>query len=170
MDVGPRGAIAGGCLLLAALTAGCLPRGPLDLHPLSCLPKCYCGKTCEGDGCDSQSVHGAVTSNEGNGPGPNAAVIAPYSAYHPVPTHPAFTPWSLDDSPHDSGLLTTWSKGMNRMPRRATDSLYDQPPDETNIAREPTFTSPLGVPSSPASDGGGVTRASATAAGWHSAQ
>lgn len=167
MDVGPRGAIVGSCLLLAALTAGCLPRGPLDLHPFSCLPKCYCGNGCEQDRCDSQSSCDAGGQGEGNGP--NNGVLAPYSAYHPVPTHPAFTPWALDDSPHDSGLLTTWSKGMSRMPRRVTDSPYDEPPPQTNIAREPTFTLPQGAAPSPSSDGGAVTRASATAGGWHSA-
>jgi hypothetical protein len=93
--------------------------------------------------------------------------MAPYSAYHPAPTRPAFTPWALDDSAHDAGLLTTWGKGMARLPGSPADNPYDQPPDNTRIAREPTFTVPQGAVPSSSSDGSGVTRASTS--GCHSA-
>ncbi|HEV3024123.1 MAG TPA: hypothetical protein VGX76_16720 [Pirellulales bacterium] len=171
MDVGSYWLrAAAGCLVLTALTAGCLPHGPLQDNLFSCFPRWESERCCSRDCGDSQPS-GHCTDGGPNGPaapGSNSAVMAPYSSYHPVPTRPVFTPWALEDTPQDSGTLVTWSKGMTRLPRRPMDGPYEPPPpSDTNIAREPTFSKPASSPPS-SSDNNGVTRAAAS--GWHSAQ
>ena len=171
MDVGVRGALAVGCLVLTALTAGCLPHGPLQDNLFACFPRRERDSCCGRDCGDSQSS-GHCTDGGPNGPAASPAspaMMAPYPSYHPVPARPVFTPWALEDTPQDSGTLITWSKGMTRLPRRPMDGPYDPPPpSDTNIAREPTFSKPASSAPSSSSDNDGVTHAAAS--GWHSAQ
>ena len=110
MDVGSRRFWAAGCVVLIALTAGCLPHGPLQDNLFSCFPKGESADCCSRDGGDSRSSD-RCTDGGPNGPAESPAspaVMAPHSSYNPVPTRPVFTPWALEDTPLVSGRLITW--------------------------------------------------------------
>jgi hypothetical protein len=91
----PRRPVAILCAVFGLIltSGGCLPRGPISLS----WPWRHSGDDCA------------------DCAGGDAAISAPHSLFHPVPTRPVFTPWMCDDAPRPlGGTVATHTAGESQ--------------------------------------------------------